>query len=137
MNGMRILRNRRFKRWVAGGMAVAWLFTLLACALDTDAAEAPAKAQSLSAFHTSAGHQTGGDTHDDPCCQWQVSSIVSFNAVKLPQVAVLMTILPAVLLLILTMPSVPISVAAAPDRYAVRRRFEFLVHSLQAQAPPR
>ena len=136
MTAMRILRNRRFRRWVAGGLVLTWLFTLMACAVDTDVIAAPDQTQTLSTLHTSSTQQPSGDTHDDPCCQWQASSIVSSKAVKLPQAAILTVLLPVVLLLVLFMPSAPIGVTVTPDRYAVRRRFEFLAHSLQAQAPP-
>ena len=136
---MQSLRNRRFKRWLAGSLAVTWLFTVMACAVDTDGVgtEAVHVSQSMSLGDSGVPHHHDGGSQDDPCCQWQSSTVISFNAVKLPQATVLMAILPVVLLLMLSRPSTPIRVATAPDRYAVRRRFQFLVHSLQAQAPPR
>ena len=139
MTGMRALRNRRFRRWIAGGLAVSWLFTVLVCAVDTDAVAAePAKVtQPASSTHSGPAHHHDGDTKDDPCCQSQANAVVSFNAVKLIHVTVLPVIVPVALLLMFALPFTLLGVTAAPDRYAVRRRFEFLVHSLQPQAPPR
>ena len=139
MTGMQVLRNRRFRRWVAGGLAVTWVFTVLACAVDTDAVAAePAQvSQPASPAHSGPIHHHGGDTQDDPCCQSQANVVLSFNAVKLPHVTAQPVIVPVALLLVSTLPFALLGVTAVPDRNAVRRRFEFLVHSLQAQAPPR
>lgn len=139
MTGMNALRNRRFRRWVAGGLAVAWLFTVLACAVDTDAlaAEPSQVSQAASPIHSGPTHHHNGDTQDDPCCQSQANAVISFNAVKLPHVTALLVIAPVTLLLMFTLPFALLGVTAVPDRNPVRRRFEFLVHSLQAQAPPR
>ena len=139
MTGMHALRNRRFRRWVAGGLAVTWLFTVLSCAVDTDAvAGEPAHvSHSSSPAHSGPAHHHEGDTKDDPCCQSQANAVVSFNAIKLPHVTLLPAIVPVALLLIFTLPFTLLGVTATPDRTSDRRRFEFLVHSLQAQAPPR
>ena len=139
MTGMHTLRNRRFRRWVASGLAVTWLFTVLSCAVDTDAAAAgPVHvSQSSSPAHSGPSHHHEGDTKDDPCCQSQASAVVSFNAIKLPHVTLLPALLPVALLLLFTLPFTLLGATAAPDRASDRRRFEFLAHSLQAQAPPR
>lgn len=139
MTGMGILRNKRFRRWVASGLAVTWLFTVLACALDTDAIAAdPVHAsQAASPMHSGPAHHPDGDTRDDGCCQAQSSAILSFTAIKLPQAAVLPVIMPVALLLLSAVQYTLPGVTGVPDRNAGRRRSEFLVHSLQAQAPPR
>lgn len=134
MTVMSLFRNRRLRRWTAGGLAVTWLFTVLACAVDIDTAAADeAPAPQL----VSQAHHHDGATQDDPCCQTQANAIVSFNPVKLPHVTALPAIVPAALLLIFALPFTLPRLRIAPDRYAIRRRPEFLVHSLQAQAPPR
>ena len=139
MTGMHALRNRRFRRWFAGGLAVTWLFTVLACAVDTDAVAAePAQvSQPTTPVRSGPVHHHGGDTKGDPCCQSQASAVISFDAVKFPQVTALPVIVPVALLIMFALPFTLPGVTVAPDRDAVRRRFEFLVHSLQAQAPPR
>lgn len=139
MTGMCILRNRRFRRWVASGLAVTWLFTVLACAMDTDAIAAdPIHAtQSASLMHSNPAPHHDGDTKDDTCCQAQSSAIISFNVFKLPHLAVLPVIVPIALLLKFAVQLTLLSVTVVPDRNTDRRRFRFLVHSLQAQAPPR
>ena len=139
MTGMGIMRNRRFRRWVAGGLAVTWLFTVLACAMDTDAMAAdPVHAsQAASPMHPGPAHHPDGDTRDDTCCQAQSSAILSFDAIKLPQAAMLPVIVPVALLLLSAVQSSLLGVTVVPERRAGRRRFELLVHSLQAQAPPR
>ena len=138
MTAMQVFRNRRFRRWLAGGLAVTWLFTVLACAVDTDAvaAEPVHISQSASPTHSAPAHHHNGDTKDDPCCQSQASAVVSSNAIKLPHVTVLPAMLPVVLLLMFTLPFTLLGVTVIPDRTADRRRFKFLIHSLQAQAPP-
>ena len=138
MTSMQVLRNRRFRRWVACGLAVTWLFTVLTCAVDTDAVAAePTQASQLaSPVQSGPAHNHDGDTQDDPCCQSQSNAVVSFNAVKLPQVNTLAVLVPLALLLMFTLPFTLLGVTVAPDRDSGRRRFEFLVHSLQAQAPP-
>ena len=139
MTGMHALRNRRFRRWTAGGLAVTWLFTVLTCAVDTDAlaAEPAQVSQPATPVHFNPAHHHGGDTQDDPCCQSQANAVISFNAVKLPHVTALPVIVPVALLLLFTLPFALLGVTAVPDRNPIRRRFEFLAHSLQAQAPPR
>lgn len=139
MAGMHSLHNRRFRRWVASGLAATWLFTVLACAADTDAIAADTihTWQSPSPARSVPAHRHDGATQGDPCCQSQASAIVSFNAVKLPHVTELPVIIPIAILLILALPFTLICVAVIPDRNANRRRFELLVHSIQAQAPPR
>ena len=139
MAAMQVLRNRRFRRWVAGGLAVTWLFTVLSCAVDTDAATAEPThvSQPVSPAHSGPAHHHDGDTQSDPCCQSQASAVVSFNAIKLPHVTALPVIVPVALLLMFALPFTLLRVTAAPDRDATRRRFKFLIHSLQAQAPPR
>ena len=139
MTGMQALRSRRFRRWAAGGLAVTWLFTVLSCAVDTDAVAAePAQvSHSSSPAHSGSAHHHEGDTKDDPCCQSQASAVVSFDAIKLPHAALLHALLPIALLFIFTLAFIPLGLTATPDRTIDRRRFEFLIHSLQAQAPPR
>ena len=120
---------------MAGSLAVTWLFTVMACSMETDAVAAAAPASQLgSAAHSAPG---GGDSPDDACCQVQAGAIVSFNAVKLPQAAMLPALVPVVLLLASSALVEPLQIPAVPDRDALRRRSELLVHSLQAQAPPR
>ena len=139
MTGMHILRNRCLRRWIAGGLAVTWLFTVLACAVDTDAvaADETPVPQLASPDQSRPAHHHDNGTQDDPCCRSQASTITSFSPVKLPQVTALSVIVPVALLIILALPLTLLGMAAAPDRYAVRRRSVFLIHSLQAQAPPR
>ena len=139
MTGMHALRNRRFRRWVAGGLALTWLFTVLACAVDTDAvAAAPAHVSHLaSPSQSGSTNQHDGGTQDDPCCQWQASAVPSLNLVKLPTLFASPMIVSLVLLFVFAPSATVLSVGAARDENLIRRRFEFLAHSLQAQAPPR
>lgn len=139
MTGMEVIRNRRLRRWVASGLTATWLFTVLACAMDTDAvAVEPAQvSQLVSPVHSGSAHHHDGDTKEDPCCQSQSSAIISFNVIKLPHAAVLPMIMPIALLLMFAVQFTLLRVTVVPERNASRRRFRFLVHSLQAQAPPR
>ncbi|HEY1992659.1 MAG TPA: hypothetical protein VGH71_09380 [Gammaproteobacteria bacterium] len=132
---MYALRNRRFRRRIAGGLVLLWLFTVLACATDQDAVTGPANAAPTA--QPQAGPNHHGDVLDDGCCQLQSSAVASFDAVKLPHAMAQPAILPAVLLLLCSLPSMLMGVAVAPERYAVRRRYEFFARSLQPQAPPR
>ena len=123
---------------MAGSLAVTWLFTVMACSMETDAVAAAAPVSQLeSAAHSTSATQPGGDSQDDACCQVQAGAIVSFDAVKLPQAAMLPALMPVVLLLASSVLVEPLQIPAVPDRDALRRRSELLVHSLQAQAPPR
>jgi hypothetical protein len=137
---MGALRNGRFRRWLASGLALTWLFTVLACTVDTDAIAAEQNSVSeiaSPADHDGALHHHDGGSLDDPCCQTQASTIVSSNTVKLPHAVMLPVLMPVVLLLLLVAPLILPSAVATPDRDDTRRRPEFLVHSLQPQAPPR
>lgn len=139
MTYMNALRNRRFRRWVAGGLAVTWLFTVLACAVDGELVAAePAHATRLATDnHAGSSHNQGGESPDDGCCQWQATSIPSFNIVKLPSVLFVPAIVSLVFLLVFILPVTVLRIGVVPDDYPVRRRLLFLAHSLQAQAPPR
>ena len=118
---------------------MTWLFTVLVCAVDTDAvAEEPAHVSQLtSPVHSGPLHHHDGGSLDDPCCQWQATAVPSFDVVKVPHAAMLPALVPVVLLLMVALPFTLLRVTVTPDPNAVRRRFEFLAHSLQAQAPPR
>ena len=135
---MRILRNRRLRRYVAGSVAVMWLFTVFACAVDSDAiAMEPAHtAQLASLADSGATHHPDGDITDDPCCQAQSNVVVSFSAVKLPQAMWLAVLAPLAVLAVFTLSFLSRGASAAPDRNNGRRRFEFIAHFLEAQAPP-
>lgn len=135
MTAMGALRNRRFRRFVAAGLAVTWLFTVLACAMEGDLAESAQATQLAADLHTDPSHQHGG-SQDDDCCQLQAGSIPSFNVVKLPNVIALPAIVSLIFLLVLTLPTALLRVGMATDEHVLRRRFDFLAHSLQAQAPP-
>lgn len=139
MIGMRGFRNRRFRRWVAGGLAVLWLFTVLACAADTDAPiAAPAHSpQSTSSAHSIPVSPPGDGTQDDACCQVQAAAVVGWSMVKLPHMTMPAVTMPLALLLLLALPSALLGVSVVADPAAIRRRSRLLVHSLQPQAPPR
>lgn len=137
MTGMTAFRNNRIRRWLAGGLAVTWLFTVMTCAFDSDAAAAGPLQTSQHAALDAAQHQGGGDSLDDSCCQLQAGTIASFDVVKLPPAGALLALVSIVLLLSFAVRVTESSVPVVPGHDAVRRRFEFLAHSLQAQAPPR
>ena len=139
MTYMNALRNKRFKRWVAGGLAVTWLFTVLACAMDGElvAAEPAHATQLATGAQTGSHHNQGGESPDDGCCQWQATSIPSFNVVKLPNVLTFPAIVSLVVLFMLSLPTTLLRIGVVPDEHPPRWRFEFLAHTVQAQAPPR
>ena len=139
MTGMRGFRNRHFRRWVAGGLAVLWLFTVLACAADTDASTAaPAHSpQFASSAHSIPVPPPGDGTQDDACCQAQASAVVGWSAVKLPYMTMPAVTMPLALLLVLALPYALLGMSVVSDPSATKRRSRLLVHSLQPQAPPR
>ena len=116
---------------------MTWLFTITTCAFDSDAAAAEPLQTSQHAALDAIQHQGGGDSLDDPCCQLQAGTLASFDVVKLPPMGALSALVSIALLLTFAVRENESSVPVASGQDAVRRRFEFLVHSLQAQAPPR
>ena len=136
MTGMTTFRNNRIRRGLAGSLAVMWLFTVMACAFDSDAA-APEPLQTTQHAVLGGTPHQGDVSLDDPCCQLQAGTLASFDVVKLPPMNALWALVSIVLLLSFAVRETESSVPVAPGHDAVRRRFEFLVHSLQAQAPPR
>lgn len=137
MTGMTTFRNNRIRRGLAGSLAVMWLFTVMACAFDSDAAVVGGLQTSQHLALDAAQHRGDGDSLDDACCQLQAGTLASFDVVKLPPAGALLALVSIVLLLSFAVRETESSVPVAPGHDAVRRRFEFLVHSLQAQAPPR
>ena len=98
MTGMTtFFRNNRLRRGLAAGLAVTWLFTVMTCSFDSDAAE-PVQTSQHAASDT-APHQGNGDSLDDPCCQLQAGTIASFDVVKLPPAGALLALVSIVLLL--------------------------------------
>lgn len=139
MTGMHGFRNTHFRRWVAGGVAVLWLFTVLACAADTDAPTAAPdhSSQLSSSVHSVPVSPPDDGTQDDACCQIQATAMTSSAVGALPHVTILTVTMPLVLLLLLVLPFTLLGVTAASEQDAIRRRSRLLVHSLQPQAPPR
>lgn len=135
---MQTFRNGRFTRWVASGLAVTWLFTVLTCAVDPDAVAADESqgSQLATPAEPAVDHHPDGDDHD-VCCDVQANAIVSSSAVKPLPGMTLTAIVPAAALFTPPVLGMSVRVPAIPDRDRYRRRSELLIHSLQAQAPPR
>ena len=114
---------------------MTWLFTVLACAVDGDfvGTESPQVVQAASDLL----HQPGTDSRDDGCCQLQSTAVASFDVAKLPNVTPLITVVSLVFLYMLSLSATALRIDVIPNERPRRRRFEFLVHSLQPQAPPR
>lgn len=135
---MHAFRRNRLRRWVAGSVAVIWLFTVGACALEGPAIESGAsQAVPLSTGAPVAPHQKG-DLPDDDCCQLQSTALGSFSAPTLPAAMIFVMIVP---LLLLILAPAPLTGAMVETRSlsppVLRWQHFFLVHSLQPQAPPR
>lgn len=133
------LRNRRFRGWVARGVAVAWLFCVAVSAFDGDpvAAAFVTPAQATAGSHSGSPLHNGDDSRNDGCCHLQAGALASVNAFKLHSVATQPLIVTFVVLFVLLLPAFVTQRLSVPvNTGPPRRSFHFLVHSLQAQAPP-
>lgn len=130
MPGMHGFRNKHFRRWLAGGLAVLWLFTVLVCAADTDALAEP-PAQTAQATGQAAPAQQPAD---DDCCRLQAGALPASSAAAAPAPFYFAALL---LPSAVSMPVATQMLVRAPVvQDAVPRRYSLLVHSLQPQAPP-
>lgn len=132
------LRDATFRRWIAAGVAVSWLFTVLSCAADGDlVAVFPDPVAPITVGADVPGSQQPDSGAADDCCQSQASAILSFAPFKLPVPQFLPSVVSLLVLFVVAQPIAVSRSGRVPSLDFARRRSEILAHSLQAQAPPR